>query len=258
MRLQRLPMTAPKLTNSSNRVPASRAGVAATPWCCVTWLEPPSRGTQGDRAPAWRDPGRSLAHRRSLRTDSLIARRQSPCLRTTSPAQASCITGGPRDVPRGGPPTALTLGENVNRSVRAQLQARHQFDDREFEDPKGPGVARAAGLVRRRSTACGAAFRDRTRQAPPPWAGIRPSVRTPGRTGGPTGARWDALREVPAWPSFGTPKERPEPKHYPWNDETPAITGVSCSGAKGDRTPDLLLAKQALSQLSYGPERRRV
>src|SRR5215212_3015597 len=30
--------------------------------------------------------------------------------------------------------------------------------------------------------------------------------------------------------------------------------GRSCSGARRDRTDDLLLAKQALSQLSYGPE----
>ena len=29
--------------------------------------------------------------------------------------------------------------------------------------------------------------------------------------------------------------------------------GILCGGAKGDRTPDLLRAKQALSQLSYGP-----
>ncbi len=28
---------------------------------------------------------------------------------------------------------------------------------------------------------------------------------------------------------------------------------VSCGGAEGDRTPDLLNAIQALSQLSYGP-----
>src|SRR5439155_8336623 len=31
------------------------------------------------------------------------------------------------------------------------------------------------------------------------------------------------------------------------------VPGVSCSGANRDRTGDLLLAKQALSHLSYGP-----
>jgi integrase len=37
-----------------------------------------------------------------------------------------------------------------------------------------------------------------------------------------------------------------------------APQGLTVYGAKGDRTPDLLLAKQALSQLSYGPKRLRV
>src|SRR4051812_46846763 len=32
------------------------------------------------------------------------------------------------------------------------------------------------------------------------------------------------------------------------------VRGVHASGARRDRTDDLLLAKQALSQLSYGPE----
>ena len=32
------------------------------------------------------------------------------------------------------------------------------------------------------------------------------------------------------------------------------VGGVKCCGATGNRTPDLLLAKQALYQLSYGPE----
>ena len=31
------------------------------------------------------------------------------------------------------------------------------------------------------------------------------------------------------------------------------LSVVGGGGAEGDRTPDLLLAKQALSQLSYGP-----
>ena len=37
--------------------------------------------------------------------------------------------------------------------------------------------------------------------------------------------------------------------------EIPAFAGIS-SGANGIRTRDLLLAKQALSQLSYGPDPR--
>jgi hypothetical protein len=36
--------------------------------------------------------------------------------------------------------------------------------------------------------------------------------------------------------------------------ESPAIAGLSGSGARGTRTPDLLGAIQALSQLSYSPE----
>ena len=40
----------------------------------------------------------------------------------------------------------------------------------------------------------------------------------------------------------------------PQHDEAPALAGASCDGATGTRTPDLLGAIQALSQLSYSPE----
>jgi hypothetical protein len=40
--------------------------------------------------------------------------------------------------------------------------------------------------------------------------------------------------------------------------ESPAVAGHSWSGARGTRTPDLLGAIQALSQLSYSPEERTV
>ena len=36
-------------------------------------------------------------------------------------------------------------------------------------------------------------------------------------------------------------------------DALPALRATAVSGASRDRTGDLLLAKQALSQLSYGP-----
>ena len=36
----------------------------------------------------------------------------------------------------------------------------------------------------------------------------------------------------------------------------PLMVRVGAGGAEEDRTPDLLLAKQVLSQLSYGPEIR--
>ena len=39
--------------------------------------------------------------------------------------------------------------------------------------------------------------------------------------------------------------------------ESPAVAGLSRSGARGTRTPDLLGAIQALSQLSYSPARAR-
>ena len=35
--------------------------------------------------------------------------------------------------------------------------------------------------------------------------------------------------------------------------EMASIDGIAAGGARRDRTDDLLLAKQALSQLSYGP-----
>ena len=40
--------------------------------------------------------------------------------------------------------------------------------------------------------------------------------------------------------------------------ESPACAGLSRGGARGTRTPDLLGAIQALSQLSYSPEQRTV
>ncbi len=39
---------------------------------------------------------------------------------------------------------------------------------------------------------------------------------------------------------------------------SPAIAGLLADGARGTRTPDLLGAIQALSQLSYSPEQRTV
>ncbi len=33
-----------------------------------------------------------------------------------------------------------------------------------------------------------------------------------------------------------------------------SICQIPCSGAEGTRTPDLFLAKEAFSQLNYGPE----
>jgi hypothetical protein len=42
------------------------------------------------------------------------------------------------------------------------------------------------------------------------------------------------------------------------NDGTLMITGIPKHGAKGIRTPDLLGAIQALSQLSYSPARAQV
>ena len=41
----------------------------------------------------------------------------------------------------------------------------------------------------------------------------------------------------------------------PGEGESPVITGLSVYGARGTRTPDLLGAIQALSQLSYSPGR---
>ncbi len=48
--------------------------------------------------------------------------------------------------------------------------------------------------------------------------------------------------------------------HFPVDDaaRTARFAGTSMSGASRDRTGDLLLAKQALSQLSYGPVTGRV
>ena len=41
------------------------------------------------------------------------------------------------------------------------------------------------------------------------------------------------------------------------NEHSAACAGRPAGGARRDRTDDLLLAKQALSQLSYGPDARR-
>jgi hypothetical protein len=44
----------------------------------------------------------------------------------------------------------------------------------------------------------------------------------------------------------------------PSNLQCPVISGDARYGARGTRTPDLLGAIQALSQLSYSPEERTV
>ena len=43
-----------------------------------------------------------------------------------------------------------------------------------------------------------------------------------------------------------------------FTDEQLESVGIAAGGARRNRTDDLLLAKQALSQLSYGPARRMV
>ena len=45
--------------------------------------------------------------------------------------------------------------------------------------------------------------------------------------------------------SIGTPKPHPR---------IPSFFRIELSGAEGDRTPDLMTASHALSQLSYGPK----
>ena len=51
--------------------------------------------------------------------------------------------------------------------------------------------------------------------------------------------------------SRGSPVCRRDPQVV-----TPLKGPASGSGARGSRTPDILLAKQALYQLSYGPDKR--
>ena len=43
--------------------------------------------------------------------------------------------------------------------------------------------------------------------------------------------------------------------YLPYSDKSLLRKKSGSGGAKEDRTPDLLLARQALSQLSYGPKR---
>ena len=45
---------------------------------------------------------------------------------------------------------------------------------------------------------------------------------------------------------------------YRWSRRTCSLQGFLESGARGTRTPDLLGAIQALSQLSYSPVKRRM
>ena len=51
----------------------------------------------------------------------------------------------------------------------------------------------------------------------------------------------------------GTLGQNRVPIEYRWPTKTIRFAGISSDGANRDRTGDLLLAKQALSQLSYGP-----
>src|ERR1700733_7180248 len=56
----------------------------------------------------------------------------------------------------------------------------------------------------------------------------------------------------------GTLGQTRVPIEYHLHAKTRRLAGTSSSGANRDRTGDLLLAKQALSQLSYGPSGVRV
>ena len=58
------------------------------------------------------------------------------------------------------------------------------------------------------------------------------------------------------WPSLPTIHFRPAGGllTYVW-DYTRVLTPCQANGAEGIRTPDLFLAKEAFSQLNYGPRR---
>src|SRR3954463_15650092 len=65
----------------------------------------------------------------------------------------------------------------------------------------------------------------------------------------PLPAEEDELEDEFAENAFGTPAREAQKWPIPW---------VFCAGgAEGGRTPDLLIANEALSQLSYGPRQVR-
>src|SRR5262249_35387078 len=63
--------------------------------------------------------------------------------------------------------------------------------------------------------------------------------------------RWAPLKGHPGFERNRAPLDAAN-----WADACCAKIGSGVGGARRDRTDDLLLAKQALSQLSYGPGRR--
>jgi hypothetical protein len=56
------------------------------------------------------------------------------------------------------------------------------------------------------------------------------------------------------WGHFGLRVMKLDTRDLPAKGENPSVCWGSRSGARGTRTPDLLGAIQALSQLSYSPE----
>ena len=61
------------------------------------------------------------------------------------------------------------------------------------------------------------------------------------------------LAKIPVHPSCTPTRHWNRRRPDPHRRENELFAGLSYSGASRDRTGDLLLAKQALSQLSYGP-----
>ena len=54
-------------------------------------------------------------------------------------------------------------------------------------------------------------------------------------------------------PLLGSNQDSPDPESGVLPVTPRGSTAVNCHGAEGDRTPDLLIANEALSQLSYSP-----
>ncbi len=84
-------------------------------------------------------------------------------------------------------------------------------------------------------------------------AGFRTASGRPSSRSAPEPAHASTWVRVAKWYPHVVPAQQ---RRYPRRRTPHKIMRISSyvrSGAKGDRTPDLLLAKQALSQLSYGP-----
>ena len=134
------------------------------------------------------------------------------------------------------PPRALRAGCSRTRSLRAPNGVRSPARSTVTKKGTLAGALSESRVETRGIRACPGACAPAS-AAPGRLARSAPAARAPGRSAPRTG--------------FDPPRGRRQRKRHPRG----CLIRIS-GGDEGDRTPDLLTASQALSQLSYAPKQR--